>query len=82
MMLFVLRLISFIFSFTKIRINPLHLIFNRELIEGVSRTRYGVDGRQLAQGSFGAKVQDWLLDIAAAPQTQKPSGAAQNGLTG
>jgi len=54
----------------------------RELIEGVSRTRYGVDGRQLAQGSFGAKVQDWLLDIAAAPQTQKPSGAAQNGLTG
>mmetsp|Transcript_32713 Transcript_32713/g.83586 ORF Transcript_32713/g.83586 Transcript_32713/m.83586 type:complete len:614 (+) Transcript_32713:291-2132(+) len=55
----------------------------RELIEGVSRTRYGVDGRQLQQGSLGAKVQDWLLDIAAPPSQPKqpPSGAGQQ-LTG
>lgn len=38
----------------------------RELLQGVSRTRFGVQGEQPAPGSLGAKLQDWLINNARA----------------
>jgi ATP-dependent Zn protease len=45
----------------------------RELIEGVQRTRFGVDGRGggSAVGLLGGQVQKWLMDVATGPERSR-----------
>jgi len=52
----------------------------RELVEGVSRTRFGVDGRQpVAPDSVAGRIQEWLLDIASGSRKKVISGQQLTG---
>lgn len=35
-----------------------------ELLEGLQRTRYGVDGRSATGSGFSRQLQSWLMDMA------------------
>lgn len=49
----------------------LEVVSIRELIEGVQRTKFGVDGRGGPQGGFTKALSSWLMDLAVGPE-RKP----------
>ena len=49
----------------------------RELLEGVQRTRYGVNGQTASTtGSLQQSLNNWLMNIATEPASRKAKNAA------